>query len=132
MVERPRIKFFIDNFVPDSVGRVLRRAGHEVILQRDVIARDAADPVVARMSEVFDAVLVSFDRDFQSLAPRMGIGQRRVRKLSRIALRCREPQAAQRVELAVSLIDHEWQAAQAASDKRMIVAISETTITTVR
>jgi hypothetical protein len=29
MAERLRIKFFVDNCVPDSVGRVLRDAGHD-------------------------------------------------------------------------------------------------------
>jgi hypothetical protein len=132
MADRPRIKFFLDNCVPDSVARVLRSAGHEVILQRDTIPRDSPDPVVARVSEVLDAVLVSYDRDFKALAPRMGIGQRRFRKLSRIGFSCREPNAARRIEAALSLIEHEWQVAQNAADNRMIVEIGETIIRTIR
>ena len=43
MAERLRIKFFVDNCVPDSVGRVLRDAGHDVILLRESIAPDSPD-----------------------------------------------------------------------------------------
>jgi hypothetical protein len=59
-----------------------------------------------------DAVLVSMDGDFRSLAPRAGIGRNRFRRLSRIALRCSEPRAAGRVKAAMSLIEHEWKVAQ--------------------
>jgi predicted nuclease of predicted toxin-antitoxin system len=129
---RLSIKFFLDNCVPDSVARVLRDAGHGVILLRDTIPKDSPDQVVARVSEVLDAVLVSYDKDFKTLAPRIGVGQKRFRKLSRIGFRCREPQAARRTASALSLIEHEWQAAQSAADKRMILEIGETAIRTVR
>jgi predicted nuclease of predicted toxin-antitoxin system len=68
MVERLRIRFFIDNCVPDSVAGVLRNAGHEVILLRDSIAPDAPDSFVAAVAELHGAVLVSYDKDFRSLA----------------------------------------------------------------
>jgi predicted nuclease of predicted toxin-antitoxin system len=47
MAERLRIKFFVDNCVPDSVGRVLQDAGHDVILLRESIAPDSPDLLVA-------------------------------------------------------------------------------------
>lgn len=79
-----------------------------------------------------DAVLVSMDGDFRSLAPRAGIGRNRFRRLSRIALRCSEPRAVGRVKAAMSLIEHEWMVAQSSSDKRMIVEIGTTSIRTIR
>ena len=122
MAERSRIKFFVDHCVPDSVGRELRAAGHEVILLRERIAQDSPDPLVAAVSEMHGAVLVSLDSDFRRLAPRVARGQRqRFRKLSRIGLRCNPPQAAQRVKVALTLIEHEWGAAQQSADSRMIV-----------
>ena len=132
MPERLRLKFLTDNCVPDSVGRALAEAEHEVIRLRDILPTNSPDPIVATVAELNDAILVSFDKDFKGLAPRIGVGQQRFRKLSRIGFRCREPMAAQRILLALSLIEHEWQVAQASSDKRMIVHISETTIQTTR
>jgi hypothetical protein len=84
------------------------------------------------VAELNDAVLVSFDKDFKTLAPRIGVGQRRFRKLSRIGFRCGEPEAARRLGLALALIEFEWAAAQTTSDKRMIIEIGPTYIRTVR
>jgi hypothetical protein len=95
MAERLTIRFFIDHCVPDSVGRILRDAGHEVILLRERIAPDSPDPLVAAVSEMNGAVLVSLDSDFTRLAPRVPKGERRrSRKLSRIGLRCKAPRCA--------------------------------------
>ena len=132
MVERLRIRFFIDNCVPDSVAGVLRNAGHEVILLRDSIAPDAPDSFVAAVAELHGAVLVSYDKDFRSLAPRIGVGQRRFRTLSRIGFKCSEPQAARRLESALSLIEHEWTLAQSVPDKRIMIEIGPTYIRTIR
>jgi predicted nuclease of predicted toxin-antitoxin system len=133
MAERLRIRFFVDHCVPDSVGRVLRDAGHEVMLLRERIAADSPDPLVAAVSEMYGAVLVSHDKDYKALAPRVAIGERqRFRRLSRIALTCSEPQAANRINEALSLIEHEWSAAQGRSDKRILVEIGMSFIRTIR
>jgi predicted nuclease of predicted toxin-antitoxin system len=131
MAERLRIRFFIDNCVPDSVADVLRNAGYEVILLRDSIAPDSPDSFVAAVAELHGAILVSYDKDFRSLAPRIGVGQRRFR-LSRIGFKCSEPHAARRLESALSLIEHEWTLAQSAPDKRIMIEIGPTYIRTIR
>jgi predicted nuclease of predicted toxin-antitoxin system len=132
MADRPRIKFFTDENVPDSVGRMLADAGHDVATLRDHLVRGSPDQVVAKFSELLVAVLVSLDRDFDSLAPRIGVGQRRFRRLSRISIKCDEPRAAERIKSALSLIEHEWQVAQTCSDQRMIVEVGTTHIRTIR
>lgn len=133
MAARRTIRFFVDHCVPDSVGRVLREANHEVILLRERIAPDSPDPLVAAVSEMNGAVLVSLDSDFRSLAPRIPKGQRqRFRKLSRIGLRCKAPRCAQRLTMALSLIEHEWAVAQVSADKRMIVDVGETYVRSIR
>jgi Domain of unknown function (DUF5615) len=76
--------------------------GHEVIRLRDILPTSSPDPIVATVAEVNDAILVSFDKDFKALAPRIGIGRQRFRKLSRVAFRCREPAAARRISAAIS------------------------------
>ena len=133
MAARPTIRFFIDHCVPDSVGRALRDAGYDVILLRERIAPDSPDPLVAAVSEMNGAVLVSLDSDFKRLAPRVPKGQRqRFRKLSRIGLRCKAPRCAQRLIATLSLIEHEWMVAQESADKRMIVDIGESYIRSIR
>jgi len=114
------------------VGRVLTDAGHEVILLRQQLAPNSPDPLVAAISEMNGAVLVSHDGDFKNLAPRAGVGRRRFAKLSRVALNCSEPKAAERMRVAMSLIEHEWQVSQGRLDKRMIVEIQTTVIRTIR
>ena len=111
---------------------MLKAAGYGVELLREKLATDAPDQVVATYSELSGAVLISLDRDFKSLAPRVGIGQQRFRKLSRIGIRCVEPDAARRIEVALSLIEHEWQRAQRSSDRRMIIEVGPTYIRTIR
>lgn len=133
MVEALSIRFFIDHCVPDSVGSALRDAGHEVILLRERIAQDSPDPLVAAVSELHGAVLVSLDSDFRRLAPRVPIGERqRFRRLSRIGLRCKAPQCAQRMRACLSLVVHEWIVAQASADKRMIVEIGQSYVRSIR
>ncbi|HTT80020.1 MAG TPA: DUF5615 family PIN-like protein [Stellaceae bacterium] len=132
MSGRSRLRFLADNCVPDSVARILREAGHEVILLREILPTNSPDPLVASVAELNGAILISFDKDLRALAPRIGIGQRRFRRLSRIAFRCGEPEAARRLQLALPLVEFEWMMAQTASDKRMIVEIGPTYIRTLR
>lgn len=118
---------------PIPWGRVLRNAGQEVILLRERIAPDSPDPLVAAVSEMHGAVLISLDSDFKRLAPRVPKGQRqRFRRLSRIGLRCKAPRCAQRLSVVLSLIEHEWMIAQSSADKRMIIDIGESYIRSIR
>ena len=87
--------FLLDENVPVSVADVLARNGHTSDEIRGYVPPGALDPVVATISQELDAVLVSFDGDFQKIAPRVPDGQRaRFRRLSRIWMRCNEPRAA--------------------------------------
>lgn len=67
------------------------------------------DQIVATASEELQAVLVSFDGDFETISPRVAKGQRRrFRKLSRIWMRCSEPQAAQRLLKGLDFVVREF------------------------
>jgi len=101
-------------------------------LLRKQLAPNSPDPLVAAISEMNEAILVSLDSDFNTLAPRAGVGRARFRKLSRIALKCSEPQAAARVKVAMSLIEHEWNFAQKQTDKRMILELGTSYIRIIR
>jgi predicted nuclease of predicted toxin-antitoxin system len=127
------MRFFVDQNVPDSVGRFLASKGNEVTLLRQRIPIDSPDTLVAAVAEANDAVLITFDPDFKALATRAGIGRRRFRTLSLIRFeKCRESQAATRIESAFSLIEHEWGIGSNERDRRMFVVITGETIRTHR
>ncbi|MGH6804871.1 MAG: DUF5615 family PIN-like protein [Methyloceanibacter sp.] len=127
------MRVLLDQNVPDSVAEAFRENGHEVIFLRNILPPDSPDQIVADVSEAEGAVLVSCDGDFQRIAPRIPIGQRRrFARLSRVSLNCPEPQAANRVRVAMSLIETEYEVAQNANDARMIISIGRQVIRTHR
>lgn len=124
MPKRAAIRFFIDQNVPDSVAATLRNRGHDVTLLRMVIPSESPDPLVASTAQAYRAVLVSFDRDFDAKRAAAQIG-RRHESLSRVILKCREPEAASRIAVALALIESEWRLSRrkTAVHKRMIVEV---------
>lgn len=127
------MKFFIDQNVPAAVGNFLVSSGFDVILLRDRIPTESPDTLVAAVAEANNAILVTFDSDFKALASRIGIGQRRFARLSLIRFeKCRESQAARRLETALSLIEHEWAIGSEERDRRLFVVITAQTIRTHR
>ncbi len=103
------LKVFLDESVPDSVGRVFSQQGHSVILLREAIATGAPDLLVCAAADANDATLVALDGDMRQIAKANGVGGGRFKSLSLIKLSCRTSQAAARVDEAMSLIEHEWQ-----------------------
>lgn len=68
--------------MPKAVAAALKGIGHDVMIQKDVIAPDASDPVVALASALNEAILVSFDKDHNALAHRHGIAHKQLKRLS--------------------------------------------------
>lgn len=127
------MRLFIDHCVPESVPKMLEAHGYKVIRLREKTAPDSPDTLVAAVAEANDAVLVTMDGDFKSIAARSGIGQRRFRRLSLLRFeRCRESQAARRLESALSLVEHEWTCGNGRHDRRMFVVIGAEIIRTHR
>lgn len=117
--------FILDENVPVDVADMLTQHGHDALFIRDYVPPGSPDPLVATVAQELNAVLVSFDRDFQSIAPRIPKGHRqRFRKLSRIWLRCHEPQAARRLQVALSLVVSEYALAQPRAPMRMWISSS--------
>ena len=105
------MKFLLDNNVPNGVAVMLRGLGHDVALVRDLLTQDAPDPLVAAAAERDGRVLVSLDRDFETLDPGRPSGFRaRFRRLSRIWLRCRPARSAERIRLFIREIKWEEKA----------------------
>lgn len=125
--------FMLDENVPLDVAEMLIAAGHKAQFIREYVPPGAPDPLVATVSEELKAILTSFDGDFESIAPRIPQGQRaRFRKLSRIYMLCGEPQAAQRLEKGLPLVQAEYNLAQTQADKRMNIWVAKGYFKTVR
>lgn len=123
----------LDENVPASVAARLVGLGHNALFIRDHTPAGSPDQLVATVSEEMEAILVSFDGDFQKIAPRIPDGQRRrFRNLSRIWMRCSEPEAAARVEAAINLIRSEYDLAQERADCRMQLRIGSSYLRTER
>lgn len=102
------MRFMLDENVPALAAEKLTGLGHTAEFIRDYVPEGSPDPLVATVSEQLDAVLVSFDGDFEKIAPRIPKGEKsRFRKLSRIWLKCRESQSGNRLETAIGLIESE-------------------------
>ena len=133
MSANPEMRFFADHNVPEGVCKTLESAGYEVIRLRQKTAPDSPDMLVAAVAEANNAILVTMDSDFKKLVSRIGIGQRRYRKLSLLRFeKCRESEAPSRLEKAMSLVEHEWKVGNASADRRMFVVIGGATIRTHR
>jgi predicted nuclease of predicted toxin-antitoxin system len=129
----PVMRLFVDHCVPESVPKMLEERGYTVIRLREKTAPDSPDSLVAAVAEANNAVLVTMDGDFKTIAARTGIGQRRYRRLSLIRFeKCRESQAAHRLKQALSLIEHEWGIGSEGSDRRIFVVITASAIRTHR
>lgn len=125
--------FMLDENVPLSVAEMLRKRGHKAEFIRDFVPPGSPDPLVATVCQELNAVLVSFDGDFQRIAPRIPHGQRRrFRKLSRIWMRCGEPNAAQRLGDVLAFVQAEYDLCQTPSGKQMILWIGSSYLRTER
>ena len=129
---KPILRFFLDEGVPRAVGRKLDDRGHIVIYLQDATASGSPDQLVCAVAQANDAILVALDGDMRQLAQRQGVGHSRYRKLSLLKLSCREPRAAERVEKALSLIEHEWNFSTNSSDRRIFIEINDASISTRR
>jgi predicted nuclease of predicted toxin-antitoxin system len=125
--------FILDENVPRDVADMLLGHGHTAVFIRDYAPPGSPDPLVATVAEQLNAVLISFDGDFQHIAPRVPRGQRsRFKSLSRIWMRCVEPEGAGRLEQALSLVETEFKLAQGKSDKRMLMWVASSYMRTDR
>ena len=123
----------LDENVPASVAEMLQLNGQEAEFIRNYVPPGSPDPLVATISQELEAILVSFDGDFQKIAPRIPDGQRkRFRHLSRVWLKCSEPQAAQRLEIALPFVASELKIANKSRDRRIHIWIGRSWLRTNR
>lgn len=112
---------------------MLKRNGHEAEYIRKYVPPGSHDPLVATVAEEHESILISFDGDFQKIAPRIPDGQKkRFKKLSRIWMRCDEPEAAKRLEAVMDFVEYEFRHAIKQGDGRMIVRVNRANLRTDR
>lgn len=121
--ERPKLRVFLDEGVPIAIAAVFRAHGHEVVPFEGTVKRGAEDILVCAAAEANDAILVAFDRDMKRIARRHGVGRERFKRLSLVQLSCPEPLAAERLEAAMSFIEHEWTVSGRPEDRRIHIEI---------
>ncbi len=116
----------IDENVPNSVAEVFSRRGHEVKFVRDILPAGTPDPVVAMVGDKLSAIVVTWDRDFESIVRRVPEGNRaKFRALGRISFRCNEVRGKEHLERWISMIEFHYEQALTKPDFRMIVHIQD-------
>jgi predicted nuclease of predicted toxin-antitoxin system len=116
----------IDENVPNSVAEFLRDRGHDVRLVRDLFPSGTPDPVIAKVGDELEAIVVTWDRDFKRLAARVPEGSRqRFRRLGRISFRCSEARGRARIEECIEAIEFAYVQVQKRRDKRLLAEITD-------
>ncbi|MGQ0712812.1 MAG: DUF5615 family PIN-like protein [Gemmatimonadaceae bacterium] len=119
----------IDENVPNSVAQVFIDRGHDVRFVRDLFPAGTPDPVVAAIGDRLSAIVVTWDRDFETLVRRVPEGNRaRFRRLGRISFRCNEVKGRELLLRWIAMIDYHYERALEEPDFRMIVQIQESGI----
>lgn len=119
-----RMVLLIDENAPKSVGDLFEARGHEVHWVRDELPSGSPDPLVAAIGDRLSAIVVSWDKDFESLVSRVPKGnKRRFRNLGRISFKCDEPKARALLEKWIGYIEFHYDRCFDESDFRMIVEI---------
>ena len=114
-----KLHLFLDNNVPDSIGRFLQRRGHSVQRQRFHIPADSPDPVVAMTAMKAYRILVTQDKDFNS----QRFQQDRFASLSRISLSGASTTLLPAIKEHIHLIEFQWAHCQQINAARMVAFV---------
>lgn len=114
----------------ESVCKFLEARGHKVVRLAEKLAPDSPDPIVQAHAVRKNAVLLSFDGDFNNIAPRLPkAARKRFKKLSRIHMAVPGPTAHVRMAAAIALIEFEWaQSAKREDDGRRIFIVIQPSV----
>lgn len=112
-----KLPFFLDNNVPDSIGRYLQRRGHSVQRQRFHIPADSPDQLVALTAVTAGRILVTLDKDFND----QRFQQARFATLSRISLSGASHTLLPALKEHLHLIEYQWQHVRKTKVPRLIV-----------
>jgi uncharacterized protein DUF5615 len=115
----------IDECVPASVAQFFRDRGHDVYLVTDILGGGVPDPVVAWAGNEKQAIIITWDSDFQQLISRIpkGGGRNRYRKCGRINFKGKESRGVELAEKWIESIEFEFRISRDRHDKRVILDI---------
>ena len=90
--------------------------------------------MVCIAAEANDALLVAFDNAMKQLARRHGVTPARFKRRNLLKFECEEPNAAGRLEAAMSLLEHEWDVSRGSggASRRLFVVIGKQVLRTHR
>jgi predicted nuclease of predicted toxin-antitoxin system len=123
--KKPRLSFVLDEGVPNSVGRVLTDARHKVTYLNEGkhLPRGAKDELVCAFAIANDMILVAIDGDIKQIAKKFGVTNSQYGSLCLLKLSCKETDAAERVKVSLSLIEHEWHVGARNVGRRIFIEI---------
>lgn len=114
---RPKLRFFTDENIPDSIASYLQGRGHSVFRCKKHLPEGTPDPVVATTAMEDNRILVSQDKDFNH----QRFDQPRFARLSRIGLTGHGPELLAAIKEHVHLVESQW--AHKAAAARMIARL---------
>lgn len=119
----------------ESVCKFLEARGHKVVRLAEKLPINSPDPIVQAHAVRKNAVLISFDGDFNNISQRLPKGARkRFSKLSRIHMAVKGPTAHVRIAAAMALIEFEWAESAKRNDdaRRIFIVVQPSVIKTHR
>ena len=100
------MKLLIDEMVPTEVAEVFEDGGHEVLYVRDHLGAGTPDPVIAKVGDELDAIVVTWNRkDFKKLVNRYKLGENALQRLGLICFNCPEPEGRARLLAHIEVIE---------------------------
>ena len=124
-----RMLLLIDENVPSSVADLFVERGHDVKFVRDLFPAGIPDPVIAAIGDNMSAIVVTWDKDFDSLISRIPKGNKaKFRRLGRISFRCSEADGRACLERWIRHIEFHHSEALEQKDFRLILEIQRDAI----
>jgi predicted nuclease of predicted toxin-antitoxin system len=113
------LPLFLDNNMPDSIGRYLQQRGHSVLRQRFYIPADSPDQLVATTAMKAGRILVTQDKDFNS----QRFHQERFAELSRILVNGQSEALLAALQEHMHLIEFQWEHCRQIGSVRMVAHV---------
>jgi predicted nuclease of predicted toxin-antitoxin system len=118
------VLLLVDENVPQSVADFFAARGHQVKQVGDILPAATPDPVIAAVGDQMSAIVVTWDKDFESLVGRIPRGsQAKFRRLGRISFRCDYADGVRQLEKWMPLTEFHYAQAAASKTFRLILEI---------
>jgi predicted nuclease of predicted toxin-antitoxin system len=122
----------IDEDVPQSAANFLAARGHNVAYVRDLFLGGSPDAIIAAVADKRGWIVVTCDRDYRRLAPRIPKGGKAgLKRMGRIGLRCSQARALSRLEAEIELIEFEYGRRLSRKDSRLLIDVTDTTVSVI-